>query len=103
MSAAFRLTDEQGAVMLGVVTFVRQGSRTLQLLGYAPEARYPSYRNAFEAWARSFSRLDDPRVLNAQALRLRIETLRAPATRRDACRTDAAARTRTSSWRNLSR
>lgn len=79
-SASFRLRDEQGGVMQGLVTFVRHNGRTLQLLGYTTEARYGAYRAAFSNWARSFMRLTDARILGVQPLRLRIETVRSSAT-----------------------
>lgn len=75
-TVSFRLQDEQGAAFMGLVTFVGHNGRTLQLLGYTTEARFPAYRPAISAWARSFTRLTDARFLDAQPLRLRIETLR---------------------------
>lgn len=75
-SMSFRLKDEQGGVFMGIVSFVSHNGRTLQLLGYTTETRFEAYRSAFSAWARSFTRLTDPRLLNVQPLRLRIETLR---------------------------
>ncbi len=76
----FAIQDQQNGNLGGTVTFLRHGATTFQLLGYAAEARYPSYRSAFNNWAGSFERLTDPRVLSVQPLRLKIETLRAAST-----------------------
>ncbi len=79
-SLEFQVQDQQNGVLQGVVTFVKNGGTTLQLLGYTPQARYAVYRPAFAAWIRSFERLTDQRILSVQPLHLRIETLRSPAT-----------------------
>jgi predicted Zn-dependent protease len=80
VSFQFQMADSRGGVVEGMVTFVRQGAATLQLLGYTTDARYAAYKPAFAAWIRSFERLTDPRLLSVQPLRLRIETLRSAAT-----------------------
>jgi predicted Zn-dependent protease len=79
-SLQFQIQDPQGSALRGMVTFVRHGANTFQLLGYCTEARYAADRTEMEAWIRSFERLTDPRVLSIQPMRLRIETLRQPAT-----------------------
>ncbi|MBX7185832.1 MAG: M48 family metalloprotease [Vicinamibacteria bacterium] len=79
-SLQFQLQDAQGSVLAGRVTFIRHGANTFQLLGYSTEARYPAYQSEIGSWIRSFERLNDPRVLAVQPMRLRIETLRQPAT-----------------------
>jgi predicted Zn-dependent protease len=79
-SLPFRMKDQQGGVLEGTVRFVRHGANTFQLLGYSTEARYGAFKPAIEGWIRSFERLGDPRILAAQPMRLKIETLRQPAT-----------------------
>ena len=79
-SLQFQIQDPQGSVLQGRVAFIRHGASTFQLLGYCTEARYPAYKSEIAAWIRSFERLTDPRALAVQLLRLRIETLRQPAT-----------------------
>ena len=79
-SLEFQIQDQQNGVLQGVVTFIRNGGTTLELLGYTPQPRYAVYRPAFAEWIRSFERLTDQRLLSVQPLHLRIETLRSPAT-----------------------
>ena len=68
------------SVLVGMVTFVKHGASTFQMLGYTTEARYGAYKQAFAGWIRSFERLTDQRLLSAQPMRLRIETLRQAST-----------------------
>lgn len=79
-SLQFQIQEQQGAALQGMVTFARHGANTFQLLGYSTEARYGAYKQAIAAWIRSFERLTDPRILAVQPMRLKIETLRQPAT-----------------------
>jgi predicted Zn-dependent protease len=79
-SLEFQVQDQQNGVLQGVVTFIKNGGTTLELLGYTPQTRYAVYRPAFAEWIRSFERLTDQRILAVQPLHLRIETLRSPAT-----------------------
>jgi len=79
-SLEFEIDDQQNGALSGMVTFVKHGERTLQLLGYTTQARYGAYRPTFASWIRSYQRLTDQRILSAQPLRLRIETLRSAAT-----------------------
>ena len=79
-SLEFQVQDQQNAVLQGIVTFVKHGTNTFQLLGYAPQPRYSAYRSTFAAWIRSFSRLTDQRILSVRPMELRIETLRSAAT-----------------------
>lgn len=79
-SMQFQIQDEQGQVLQGVVTFLKHEGRTFQLLGYTSEARYGAYKASFKDWIRSFERLTDQRILSAQPMRLKIETLRSAAT-----------------------
>lgn len=80
VSLQFQIQDPQGSPLQGMVTFVRHGTHTFQLLGYTTDARYGTYKPAIAAWIRSFERLTDRRILAVQPMRLRIETLRSPAT-----------------------
>lgn len=79
-SLQFAIEDQQNGSIEGMVTFVKHGERTLQLLGYSTQARYGSYRSTFTNWIRSYERLTDRRILSAQPLRLKIETVRASTT-----------------------
>ena len=79
-SLQFHLKDEQSGALEGMVTFVKHGDNTLQLLGYTTEARYSFYKSSLAAWIRSFERLTDRRILSVQPMRLKIETLRSGAT-----------------------
>lgn len=79
-SLQFRIQDQQNGVLEGMVTFVKHGANTFQLLGYTTEARYGAYKPTIAAWIRSFERLTDPRILGAQPMRLKVETLRQAAT-----------------------
>ena len=76
----FQIQDQQGGVLQGMVTFVRYGANTFQLLGYSTGARYGAYKGTIAAWVRSFDRLSDQRALSVQPMRLRIETLRQAST-----------------------
>jgi len=80
VSLQFQVADPQGSALQGVVTFVKHGANTYQLLGYTTEARYAAYKQTFAAWIKSFERLTDSRILSVQPMRIRIETLRAPST-----------------------
>jgi predicted Zn-dependent protease len=79
-SLQFRVADGQGGILQGMVTFVKHGANTYQLLGYTTEARYGAYKQTFAAWIKSFDRLTDSRILGVQPMRLRIETLQTPST-----------------------
>ena len=79
-SLQFRLSDQQNGALQGMVTFVKHGANAFQLIGYTTEARYGAYKSAIASWIKSFERLTDSRILAAQPLRLRIETLRQAST-----------------------
>ncbi|MEO8499549.1 MAG: M48 family metalloprotease [Vicinamibacteria bacterium] len=79
-SLQFELQDQQGGAFQGMVTFVKHGAKTFQLLGYTTDARYGAYKPVIAAWIRSFERLTDRRILAAQPMRLKIETLRQAST-----------------------
>ena len=72
--AEFAVASEQGNI-LGTAMFVQQGGTTYQLLGYAPESRWNSYRASIERALGSFERETDPRVLAAQPERLQLVQL----------------------------
>ena len=79
-SLQFQVQDQQNGVLQGMVTFVKHGANTFQLLGYTTEARYLPYKPAITGWIRSFERLTDQRILSARPMRLKIETLRQAST-----------------------
>ena len=79
-SLQFQVQDQQNGVLQGMVTFVKHGANTFQLLGYTTEARYTAYKPAITGWIRSFGRLTDQRILAARPMRLKIETLRQAST-----------------------
>jgi predicted Zn-dependent protease len=79
-SLEFEIQDQQNGSLAGMVTFVKHGDRTLQLLGYSTRARYGAHRPTFTNWIRSYRRLTDRRILSAQPLQLKIETVRSATT-----------------------
>jgi predicted Zn-dependent protease len=79
-SLQFQITDQQNGVIMGLVTFVKHGANTIQLLGYSTEARYPAYKQTFASWIKSFERLTDSRILNIQPMRLKLESTPRPTT-----------------------
>ena len=79
-SMQFQAQDGQGGVFQGMVTFVRYGTSTFQLLGYTTEARYGAYKSSIASWIKSFSRLTDQRILSVQPMRLKIESVRSATT-----------------------
>ncbi len=79
-SLQFQVQDQQNGVIVGMVTFVKHGANTFQLLGYTTEARYGAYRSSIGSWIKSFARLTDQRILSVQPMRLKIETVRSATT-----------------------
>lgn len=79
-SLQFQAQDQQNGVLVGMVTFVKHGANTFQLLGYTTEARYSAHKSSIASWIKSFSRLTDQRILSVQPMRLRIETIRSATT-----------------------
>jgi predicted Zn-dependent protease len=79
-SMQFRAQDGQNGVFEGMVTFVKHGANTYQLLGYTTEARYSAYKGSIGSWIKSFSRLTDQRILSVQPMRLKIEQVRSATT-----------------------
>lgn len=74
VSAPFSAATESGALR-GTVLFVEHGGAVFGLVGYAPDARWPTYQAAAERALRSFRSLTDPVALNVQPQRLDIVTL----------------------------
>jgi predicted Zn-dependent protease len=71
VSAPFAAVTENGTLR-GTVLFVEHGGGVYRLLGYAPEARWPTYQTTAERTVRSFQRLTDPTALNMQPQRVDI-------------------------------
>lgn len=71
--APFQTTS--GEAMQGTVGFVEHGGAVYRLLGYGPEAAWPSRRAAAEQTIRSFAVLTEPAALNVQPQRLDIVAL----------------------------
>lgn len=71
VSARFRAATEGGAVS-GTVLFVEHREAVFGLIGYAPEARWPTHQATAERALRSFQALSDPAALNVQPQRLDI-------------------------------
>jgi predicted Zn-dependent protease len=74
VSAPFVAATEQGTLR-GTVLFVEYGGAVYRIVGYAPEARWPSYQGIAESAERSFQRLTDPAALNVQPQHVDIVTL----------------------------
>jgi len=67
---------QQGANYAGVVGFVEQNGRVLQLIGYTAGGNYNRYSDTLARSVASFSRETNPRYLNVEAKR--IESVRVP-------------------------
>ena len=74
VSAPFAAATESGTLR-GTVLFVEYGGAVYRIVGYAPEARWPSYQGVAEGAERSFQRLTDPAALNVQPQHMSIVTL----------------------------
>jgi len=74
VSAPFRAAAESGTLQ-GSVLFVEHGGAVFGLVGYAAEARWPTYQVSVERALRTFQPLTDPAALNVQPQRLDIVTL----------------------------
>ncbi len=74
VSAPFAAATPDGTLR-GTVLFVEHGGGVYRLLGYAPEARWPTYQATAERTLRSFQRLTDPAALNVQPQRVTIVTI----------------------------
>jgi predicted Zn-dependent protease len=74
VSAPFGAATENGDLR-GTVLFVEHRGAVYRIVGYAPEARWPTYQAGAERALRSFRTLTDPAALNVQPLRLDIVKL----------------------------
>jgi predicted Zn-dependent protease len=74
VSAPFGATTQNGTLR-GMVLFVEHGGSVYGLLGYAPDARWPTHQAAIERALRSFQPLTDRAALNVQPQRLDIVKL----------------------------
>jgi predicted Zn-dependent protease len=73
-SAPFSAATANGTLR-GTVLFVEHRGAVFGLIGYAPEASWPTYQATAERALRSFQPLTDPAALNVQPQRLDIITL----------------------------
>lgn len=76
VSVEFEITDPKDRALQGVSTFFASAGTTLQLIAYAPPARYDVYRPLFEEVLLSLEPVRDASILSVAPLRLKIETLR---------------------------
>jgi predicted Zn-dependent protease len=74
ISAPFAAATEDGTLR-GTVLFVEYDGAVYRIVGYAPEARWPTYQGTAERAERSFQRLTDPAALNVQPRHVDIVTL----------------------------
>lgn len=74
VKAPFVAATESGALR-GTALFVEYSGAVYRIVGYAPEARWPSYQGAAERAEQSFQRLTDPAALNVQPQHMSIVTL----------------------------
>jgi predicted Zn-dependent protease len=74
VSAPFGAATANGALQGGVL-FVEYRGAVFGLIGYAPEATWPTYQATAERALRSFQPLTDPGILNVQPQHLDIVTL----------------------------
>jgi predicted Zn-dependent protease len=71
VSAPFGATTENGTLR-GMVLFVEHGGSVYGLVGYAPQARWPTHQAAIDRALRSFQPLTDRTALDVQPHRLDI-------------------------------
>ena len=79
LSSTFRAKTADG-YLVGMVAWIDYRERVFEIVGYAPEPRWPQRNRAIAAAIGSFARETDPAVLNAQPRRLTIVSLNHPAT-----------------------
>jgi predicted Zn-dependent protease len=79
VSSTFRVQTEKG-VLLGLAAWVDYRERVFQILGYAPQSRWPQHNTLISEAVASFSRETDPAVLGATPRRLSVVELDHPAT-----------------------
>jgi len=65
----------QSGTLRGTVLFVEYGGAVYQIVGYAPEASWPSYQGTAESAELTFQRLTDPAALNVQPQHMDVVTL----------------------------
>jgi len=74
VSAGFAAATE-GGTLRGTAVFVEHGGAVYRLLGYAPEARWPTVQPTAERALQTFARLTDPVALAVQPQRVDIVRL----------------------------
>ncbi|MCG6954942.1 MAG: M48 family metalloprotease [Gemmatimonadetes bacterium] len=79
VSAPFAAETSSGAVR-GMVLFVEYRGGVFALIGYAPDARWSTYKTVVEGTLHSFQALTDPAALNAQPQRVEIVKIAARTT-----------------------
>jgi len=71
VSTPFGAATDNGALR-GTVLFVEYDGAVYRILGFSPEARWPTYQGTAERALQSFQRLTDPVALNRQPQRMDI-------------------------------
>jgi predicted Zn-dependent protease len=74
VSAPFAAATESGALR-GTALFVEYSGAVYRIVGYAPDAAWPSYQGIAERAEQTFQRLTDPAALNIQPQHMDIVTL----------------------------
>jgi predicted Zn-dependent protease len=74
VSSSFEAQTEQGAVQ-GLVTFIKYGDLTYQLLGYTPAGKLQAQEEAFKRAINSFSELTDKARLDVEPYRVELVKL----------------------------
>jgi predicted Zn-dependent protease len=74
ISTPFAAATEDGTLR-GTVLFVEYDGAVYRIVGYAPEARWPTYQGTAERAEQSFQRLTDPAALNVQPHHVDVVTL----------------------------
>ncbi len=74
VSAPFAAATD-GGTLRGTVLFVEHGGAVYRIVGYSPEAQWPSYQGVAERAEQTFQRLTDPAALNVQPQHVDIVTL----------------------------
>jgi predicted Zn-dependent protease len=74
VSAHFAAATNNGTLR-GTVLFVEHGGAVYRIVGYAPEASWPTYQATAERTLQSFQRLTDAAALNVQPQRVDIVTV----------------------------
>jgi len=64
-----------GGTLRGTALFVEYGGAVYRIVGYAPQAQWPSYQGVAERAEQTFQRLTDPAALNVQPQHMDIVTL----------------------------